>query len=113
MRHAAPHDGKPTWPEPCGPVIRHLGQDGAVDDDQLLFGGMEGKVGFLDLATGRSGTLLDPPGRPAVQRLGLSRDRASLCCTCQPDLLVNNRKRRPALLQVWNYAALEQRLMGA
>jgi len=35
------HDGKPTWPEPCGPVIRHLGQDGAVDDDQLLLGGME------------------------------------------------------------------------
>jgi hypothetical protein len=90
-------------------MVSALAHDAA--GNRLLFGGLEGKVGFLDLATGRSGTLLDPPGRPAVQRLGLSRDRGSLCCTCQPDLLVQN-KRQPALLQVWNYAALEQRLRG-
>jgi len=94
-------------------VSHRIGAWGLAHDaagNRLLFGGLEGKVGFLDLVTGRSGTLLDPPGRPAVQRLGLSRDRGSLCCTCQPDLLVQ-RKRRPALLQVWNYAALEQRLV--
>jgi hypothetical protein len=90
-------------------MVYALAHDAA--GNRLLFGGLEGKVGFLDLATGRSGTLLDPPGRPAVQRLGLSRDRGSLCCTCQPDLLAQS-KRRPALLQVWNYAALEQRLLG-
>lgn len=91
-------------------MVYALAHDAA--GNRLLFGGLEGKVGFLDLTTGRGGTLLDPPGRPAVQRLGLSRDRRSLCCSCQPDLLVNNNKRRPALLQVWNYAALEQRLTG-
>jgi hypothetical protein len=90
-------------------MVYALAHDAA--GNRLLFGGLEGKVGFLDLVTGRSGTLLDPPGRPAVQRLGLSRDRSSLCCTCQPDVLGRN-KRRPALLQVWNYAALEQRLGG-
>jgi hypothetical protein len=91
-------------------MVYALAHDAA--GNRLLFGGLEGKVGFLDLATGQSGTLLDPPGQPAVQRLGLSRDRGSLCCTCQPDLLVNSNKRRPPLLQVWNYAALERRLMG-
>jgi hypothetical protein len=91
-------------------MVYALAHDAA--GNRLLFGGLEGKIGFLDLASGRSGALLDPPGRPAVQRLGLSRDRRSLCCTCQPDLLANGNKRRPALLQVWNYAALEQRVQG-
>jgi hypothetical protein len=90
-------------------MVYALAHDAA--GNRLLFGGLDGKVGFLDLDTGRSGTLLDPPGRPAVQRLGLSRDRGSLCCTCQPDPLARG-KRRPPLLQVWNYAALEQRLVG-
>ncbi len=77
--------------------------------NRLLFGGLDGRVRYLDLATGRGGTFLDPPGRPAIQRLGLSRDRSALCCTCQPDPLARE-KRRPALLQVWNYAALDKRL---
>jgi len=41
MRHVAPHHGKSAWREPCGLMIGHLGQDGAADDDQLLFGRME------------------------------------------------------------------------
>ncbi|HJT77366.1 MAG TPA: hypothetical protein VJ739_09220 [Gemmataceae bacterium] len=91
-------------------MVYTLAHDAA--GNRLLFGGLAGKVRFLDLATGRGGTLLDPPGRPAIQRLGLSRDRSSLCCTCQPDLFVQGKQRRPPLLQVWNYAALERRLAG-
>jgi hypothetical protein len=91
-------------------MVYALAHDAA--GNRLLFGGLEGKARFLDLVTGRCGTLLDPPGRPALQRLGLSRDRGALCCTCQPDLFAQGRQRRPALLQVWNYAALEQRLVG-
>jgi hypothetical protein len=77
---------------------------------RLLYGGLEGKIGFLDLNTGRSGTLLDPPGRPAVRRLGLARNRSALCCTVEPDLFVQGRNRRPALLQVWNYTDLDRRV---
>ena len=40
MRHVAWHHGEPAWPEPCRRMIGHLGQDGAADDDQLLFSSM-------------------------------------------------------------------------
>src|SRR5205807_1506519 len=79
--------------------VRALAHD--VPGDRLLFGGLDGKIGFLDLATGRAGTLLDPPARPAVFDLGLSRDRRSLCCACRPEWFAQGKNRKPQLLQVW------------
>jgi hypothetical protein len=78
--------------------------------NRLLFGGLEGKIGFLDLVSGKSGTVLDPPGRPGIISLGLSRDRASLCCACQPTLLARGKYRKPPLLQIWNYTHLARQL---
>jgi WD40 repeat protein len=72
----------------------------------LLFAGLEGTVRFLDLTSGAVGVLLDPPGRPAILRLSLSRDRTALCCTCMPDLFASARQRQAPLLQVWDYAAI-------
>jgi hypothetical protein len=40
MRHVARHHGKPAWPEPRGGMINHLSEDGAANDDQLLFRSM-------------------------------------------------------------------------
>jgi hypothetical protein len=73
---------------------------------RLLFAGLEGQIRFLDLADGSNGILFDLPGRPPVLRLGLSRDRSALCCTCLPGQFDTGRNRRPPLLQVWNYARL-------
>jgi hypothetical protein len=70
---------------------------------RLLFGGLEGTVRFLDLTDGSAGVVLDPPGRSPLLRLGLSRDRSALCCTCMPGQFDTGRNRRPPLLQVWNY----------
>ncbi len=98
--------GGRATPLRAGP--RALAHDAA--GNRLLFGGLDGKVGFLDLTTGRAGTLLDPPGRPAILSLGLSRDRRSLCCTYQPEPFAQGNKRKPQRLQVWNYAALNEQL---
>jgi hypothetical protein len=86
-----------------------LAHDAAAN--RVLFAGLEGKVKFLDLASGQVGVLLDPPGRPAINRLGLARDGSALCCTCSPDLFAGN-NRKPPLVQVWNYTALSGKLGG-
>jgi WD40 repeat protein len=78
--------------------------------NRLVFGGLDGKVGFLNLANGKSGTLLDPPGRAPILSLGLSRDRTSLACTCRPDLFAQGRNRKAPFLQVWNYTNLDRRI---
>lgn len=84
-----------------------LAHDAAAN--RLLFGGLEGTVRFLDLADGSTGTVLDPPGRPPVLGLGLSRDRSALCVLCQPEMFVTSQARKPPVLQVWNYAGPPER----
>ena len=44
------------------------------DRDRVLFAGLEGCVRYLDLSSGDSGVLVEPPGRPPIHRLALSRD---------------------------------------
>jgi WD40 repeat protein len=85
-----------------------LAHDGVAN--RLVFGGLDGKIGFLNLANGTSGTLLDPPGRPSIITLGLSRDRASLACTCHPEMFAQGRNRKAPLFQVWNYASLDRQI---
>lgn len=76
------------------------------DRDWLLFAGQEGRVRYLDLADGRTGILLEPPGRPAIGQLALSRDRSALGITCEPDINEEGRMRRSAVVQFWDYPAL-------
>ncbi len=38
------------------------------DRDLLLFGGADGRVRFLDLTTGQTGTLVEPPGLRSITR---------------------------------------------
>jgi hypothetical protein len=94
---------------PHGPMmmpghIHALAHDAAAD--RLLLGGVDGRIRFLDLKGGQEGVLLEPPARPAILRMGLSRDRSALALTCMPDLFGNGRNRKPPLIQVWNYTAL-------
>jgi hypothetical protein len=103
--------GESSPVEMSGGVMRHQG--GFIYDldrdpgrDRLRFGGLEGRVCHLDLSTGRSGVLLEPPGRPPIHRLGLSRHRSTLALTCHPDMYARGRNRRGPLLQFWNYTAL-------
>jgi hypothetical protein len=84
--------------------IHALAHDAGAD--RLLLGGVDGRVRFLDLKSGREGVLLDPPERAAILRMALSRDGSALCCTCMPDLFGDGRSRKPPLIQVWNYSAL-------
>src|SRR6202043_713452 len=41
MGYAASHHRKSSWPKPCGLMIGHFREDGAANDDQLLFGRMK------------------------------------------------------------------------
>ena len=83
------------------------------EGERLLFGGKDGQVGFLDMVTGRSGVLLEPPGRPPIIALELSRDRSVLCCTCDPDMFAHGNDRRGPVLQFWNYPELCRKTEGA
>jgi WD40 repeat protein len=74
--------------------------------DRLIFAGLEGCVRYLDLATGKSGILLEPPKRVPILRLALSRNRETLAITIYPDMYVNSRNKRGPALQFWDYRKL-------
>jgi WD40 repeat protein len=76
------------------------------DRNRLLFAGLDGRVRFLDLDTGRSGVLLEPPALPPIHRVGLSRDGATLALTTNPDMFARSRDRRGPVLQFWDYRAI-------
>jgi hypothetical protein len=98
---------------PEGPAARNSFVAALAYDperDRLLFAGQEGRVRYLDLADGRTDILLEPPGRPAIGQLALSRDRSALGITCEPDINEEGRTRRSAVVQFWDYPALCARL---
>jgi hypothetical protein len=76
------------------------------DRDHLLFAGLDGRVHRLDLDSGRSDVLLEPPARPSINHLSLTRDRATLAVVSIAYPFENGRNRRGPWLQFWNYAAL-------
>jgi WD40 repeat protein len=77
--------------------------------DWLLFGGSDGRARYLDLATGQTGSLLDPPGLRPIRRLALSRDRTVLAMACGTDMIEDGSARpmrSSAAVQFWNYPAV-------
>jgi hypothetical protein len=78
------------------------------DCDRLIFAGLDGCVRFLELASGRSGILLEPPAHPPIHRLILSRDRSTLALIAMPDMFNHGRNRRGPILQFWDYQAISR-----
>jgi hypothetical protein len=74
---------------------------------RVVFGGLGGTIQSLDLSTGKTSTLMDIPGRPAILRLALTRDGSALACVVHPEMLAEGNNRKPPVLQIWNYAALQ------
>jgi WD40 repeat protein len=102
---------------PAGPGAAHAG--GYVydlefdpDRDRLIFAGLDGRVRFLDLDSGRSGILLEPPGRPPIHRLILSRDRSALAVVSMPDMFSQGRNRRGPIVQFWDYQAISREALS-
>ena len=84
----------------------------AIDHDpdrgRFLFGGLEGRVRFVEPRSGRSGVLLEPPGHWPINQLGLSLDRSALALTIQPDYHSNALYKAGPVVQFWNYPALSK-----
>jgi len=73
---------------------------------RVLFSGLEGKIRFWDLKTGKTGDLLVPPVRHPFWRLELTSDRSSLVATT---VHLNLRgPKDPPKFQIWSYPALCQ-----
>lgn len=84
--------------------VYDLEHDG--ERNRLLFAGLGGRVGYLDLDSGNSGTLLEVPDRPAIQRLVLSGDLTTLALTCLPDMMSLSRNKPGPVLQFWSYRTI-------
>ncbi|HZU36657.1 MAG TPA: hypothetical protein VFA18_12140, partial [Gemmataceae bacterium] len=87
-----------------GGYIYDLEHDAKLN--RLLFAGLEGRVRYLDLDTGLSGSLLEVPALPPIQRLSLSRDGMTLGLTCFPDMFSHSRNKRGPVLQFWSYETI-------
>jgi WD40 repeat protein len=91
-----------------GDAIRSLLYD--ADRNWLLFGAANGRVRYLDLATGLTQTLLETPGLQPIWDLVFSRDRSVLALSCGGEILDDTVSRRPmrrsAALQFWDYRAV-------
>ena len=75
---------------------------------RFLFGGLEGRVRYLEPDGGRAGVLLEPPGRWPINHLGLSLDHSALGLTIQPDFYSNAVNKAGPVVQFWNYRALSK-----
>jgi WD40 repeat protein len=78
------------------------------DRERFLFGGLEGRVRYVEPSSGRSGALLEPPGRSPINQLGLSLDGSVLGLTIQPDFYSNAIHKVGPVIQFWNYPALSE-----
>jgi WD40 repeat protein len=72
--------------------------------NQIVFCGSFGKICYLNLHSGQSGVLLDPPEKIWIRAMSVSSDGTALCCTCEPNL--EERNREISKFQFWNYPAL-------
>lgn len=80
----------------------------AVDDPEtggVLFGGLDGSIRSLVLATGEIADLFSPPGTPPIMQMKLVGGH-TLFCLCQPGFPETHGKRQPLLLQIWDRKTL-------
>ena len=91
---------------PVGGIVYDLEYD--PDRDRLLFAGIDGRVRFLDLASGHSGILLEPPTRPPILQLTLSRDRSTLALIATTDIYKRSANGREPILQFWDYREISR-----
>ncbi len=75
------------------------------EENLLLSSCLAGVVQYLNVANGKSGVLLKPPGDLSIWRLELTGDKQALCCHCSTRPRAEDRKRFSSV-QVWNYPAL-------
>jgi WD40 repeat protein len=82
------------------------------DRDWLLFGGADGRLRYLDLASGQASTLLEPPGRRPIGKLAFSRDGTVLGTSVGTNM-IEDASARPmrssSAVQFWNYRAVRER----
>src|SRR5262249_45127528 len=74
---------------------------------RVVFGGLGGTIQCLDLSTGKASMLMDIPGRPAILCLALTREESALASIVHPEMLAQGTNRKPPVLLIWNYAALQ------
>ncbi len=89
-------------------AIQHRLVYGVVYDAlrrRVLYSGLEGKICFLNLDDGHSGTLLMVPARMPLIQLALTHDRSALVATAHP-LDFESRRSTPSHFQIWSYPAL-------
>lgn len=67
---------------------------------------LAGVIQYLNLATGRSGTLLKVPGEMGIWRLELTANGQVLCCHCGVRPKQRGDNKSPQCIQIWNYPAL-------
>jgi WD40 repeat protein len=79
----------------------------AFDSDRnlVLFAGLDGKIRYLDLNSGRDGVLLTLPDEPAIYRMKISTNRTSLCTESVRNLF-DREKVNPVELHFWHYQRL-------
>lgn len=79
-----------------------------VDDAErnaVMFGGLNGTIRSLDLASGEASELFSPPGTPAIMQMQLVGGN-TLFCLCQPGFPETHGRRQPSLLQIWDLEKL-------
>ena len=84
-------------------VIYDLAFD--ADRGRLLFAGKAGRVSFLEVASGRTGVLVETSERSPIHRTALSREPRCACAVLLPDLPLVHTADGP-VLQIWDYQAL-------
>jgi hypothetical protein len=78
-------------------------------EQNLVFGGLAGRIESLDLETGRHRILLSLPGDAVIHRVSLASDAAHLACSVQPAFHARGRDQKPPELHIWDYAELMRR----
>jgi WD40 repeat protein len=73
---------------------------------RALFGGMGGEIRYLDIDSGKSGILVEIPGRPAILKMGLAADHSCLVCSCHPGFPDVRGGQQSPTVQIWDYAKL-------
>ena len=66
-----------------------------ADRGRLLFAGKAGRVSFLEVASGRTGVLVETSERSPIQRMALSRNRACCCARSPAGPAVSSHGERP------------------